>query len=210
MLISVQRSWPEETTMTAVGFAPITAIQNETHFNQLMRENYRKAYSFAYRMAGNREDAEDLTQDAFVRAYRAFHRYDQSRPFDRWLFRIIANLFVDKLRARPKQAPLSLDTPMEGSDGDMLFSEIADSESDPAKVVLREIVDERIQQALMELPLPFRETVLLTDVEGLSYEEAAAILGCAVGTIRSRLHRARMIMRNFMKTNVSQKRRKAS
>jgi len=189
--------------MNAVGFAPAIAANQDTFFNQLMRDNYRKAYSFAYRMAGNREDAEDLTQEAFVRAYRAFHRYDTSRPFERWLFRIIANLFVDKLRTRPKLAPVSLDSPMEGSDGDALFSEIADYESDPSKVVMKEIVDETIQGALTSLPLAFRQTVLLTDVEGLSYEEAAGLLGCAVGTIRSRLHRARMMMRAYMKSHSS-------
>lgn len=160
-----------------------------------MREHYRKAYSFAYRMAGNREDAEDLTQEAFVRAYRAFDRYDPARPFERWLFRILANLFVDTLRSRPRQAPLSLDSPLEGSDGDTLFSEISDREADPARHVLREIVDERIQRALDNLPTVFRQTVLLTDVEGMSYEDAAEILDCAVGTIRSRLHRARLLMR---------------
>ncbi|MEP6754657.1 MAG: sigma-70 family RNA polymerase sigma factor [Chthonomonadales bacterium] len=189
--------------MNAVGFAPVAAANQDTFFNQLMRDNYRKAYSFAYRMAGNREDAEDLTQEAFVRAYRAFHRYDTSRPFERWLFRIIANLFVDKLRTRPKLAPVSLDSPMEGTDGDRLFSEIADYEADPSHVVMKEIVDETIQGALTSLPLPFRQTVLLTDVEGLSYEEAAELLGCAVGTIRSRLHRARMMMRAYMKSHTS-------
>jgi RNA polymerase sigma-70 factor, ECF subfamily len=167
-------------------------------FDELMRDYHRKAYAFAYRMTGNREDAEDLTQEAFVRAYRALDRYDRSRPFDRWLFRIIANLFVDMLRSRPRQAPLSLDSPMEGTDGDSLFSEIPDEDADPARCVMREIVDERLQDALKRLPAAFRHTVLLTDVEGMSYEEAADVLGCAVGTIRSRLHRARVLMRSTL------------
>ncbi len=176
-------------------------------FNRLMQEHYRKAYSFAYRLSGNKEDAEDLTQEAFVRAFRAFDRYDPGRPFDRWLFRIVANLFVDRLRARPKQAPLSLDTPYEGNDGDSLFSEIPDEEADPSRILMRGVMDERIQSALNNLPSVFRQTVLLTDIEGMSYDEAAEVLGCAVGTIRSRLHRARVIMRSALTGRPAARRR---
>ena len=167
-------------------------------FENMMRDHYRKAYSFAYRMAGNREDAEDITQEAFVRAYRAYHRYDPTRPFEKWIFRIISNLFIDSLRCRPKKAVLSLDSPLEGIDGDEIHNEIADPDSDPAQIVLKEVVDEKIQGALNSLPFQFRETVILTDIEGLSYEDTAQLLGCAVGTIRSRLHRARVMMRAFM------------
>jgi len=175
-----------------------TVRVSRPRFEDLMRDHYRKAYAFAYRMTGNREDAEDLTQEGFVRAYRAYERYDPSRPFDRWLFRIIANLFVDLLRSRPKQSPLSLDAPLEGNDGDTLYSEIADERADPSMLVMQNLMDEDLQDALNRLPAGFRQTVMLTDVENLSYEEAAGILGCAVGTIRSRLHRARMMMRRFI------------
>lgn len=184
--------------MQLAAIAPCADHAMAARFEQLMRDHYRKAYTYAYRMTGSREDAEDLTQEAFVRAYRAIDRYDETRPFDRWLFRIISNLFVDMLRARPRQLPLSLDTPMEGVDGDTLYSEVPDEEADPARVVMRQVMDERLQNALSRLPVSFRETVLLTDIEGMSYDEAARVLGCAVGTIRSRLHRARVLMRNIM------------
>ena len=138
---------------------------------------------------------------------RAFDRYDPGRPFDRWLFRIVANLFVDRLRARPKQAPLSLDTPYEGNDGDSLYSEIPDEEADPSRILMRGVMDERIQTALNNLPAVFRQTVLLTDIEGMSYDEAAEVLGCAVGTIRSRLHRARVIMRSVLTGRPAARRR---
>lgn len=178
------------------------------NFDALMKEHYRKAYAFSYRMTGNREDAEDLTQDAFLRAFRAYDRYDPSRPFERWLFRIIANLFIDRLRSRPKQTPLSLDAPLEGADGDTLFSELPDDDADPSRIMLRDVVDERLQVALAHLPATFRQTVLLTDLEGMSYEEAAKILNCAVGTIRSRLHRARVLMRNTLAGKPSGRRRR--
>jgi len=167
-------------------------------FESLLREHYRKAYAFAYRLAGNREDAEDLVQDSFIRAFRARERFDPSRPFERWLFRIISNLFVDRLRARPKQMPLSLDAPMEGNDGDTLSSEIPDIDADPSRLVMRTVMDERLQEALNSLPVAFRQTVVLADIEGMSYEDVAETLGCAVGTVRSRLHRARTMMRDHL------------
>ncbi len=191
---------------TAIAGGSVLPLANPD-FDRMLRENHRRAFSFAYRMTGNREDAEDLTQDAFIRAYRAFDRYDRSRPFDRWLFRIIANLFVDRLRSKPKQTPLSLDVPTEGDEGDPMFSEIPDEGSDPSRLLLRDIMDERLQSALNELPYQFRRTVLLTDLEGFSYDEAAEMLGCAVGTIRSRLHRARVMMRDNLAGNQPRRRR---
>lgn len=182
----------------------------ELDFEQLIRDHHRRAFSFAYRMTGNREDAEDLTQDAFVRAFRAMERYDPSRPFDRWLYRIITNLFIDRLRSRPRLSPVSLDVPLEGMDGDPMASEIPDEEADPAGLVLRGIMDERLQTALNDLPPQFRETVILTDVEGMSYEEAAEVLGCAVGTIRSRLHRARLMMRETLAGRRVRRRRRSA
>lgn len=167
-------------------------------FEELMSQHYRKGYSYAYRLTGNQEDAEDLTQEAFLRIYRSLHHYDPTRPFERWMFRIISNLFVDTLRARPRQAPLSLDCPLEGNDGESMFSEIPDSENDPERQVMRSIMDERVQHALNSLPPIFLQTVILTDIEGLSYDEAAKTLNCAVGTIRSRLHRARLMMRTVL------------
>jgi RNA polymerase sigma-70 factor (ECF subfamily) len=195
--------------MLQVATSSISASQKDVTFEALVKEHYRKAYAFAYRMTGNREDAEDLTQDAFLRAYRALDRYDRSRPFERWLFRIIANLFVDNLRSRPRQAPLSLDSPLEGNDGDSLFSEIPDEAADPARHLMRNVMDERLQEALNRLPDAFRQTVLLTDVEGMSYDEAAEVLGCAVGTIRSRLHRARVLMRNMLIGKPSRRQKQA-
>ncbi len=191
---------------TATACGSVMPLGN-ADFDRMLRENHRRAFSFAYRMTGNREDAEDLTQDAFIRAYRAFDRYDRSRPFDRWLFRIIANLFVDRLRSKPKNTPLSLDAPMEGEDGDALFSEIPDEGADPSRLLLRDVMDERLQAALNDLPHQFRQTVLLTDLEGLSYDEAADLLSCAVGTIRSRLHRARLMMRDSLAGNEPRRRR---
>ena len=185
-------------------------MNTSRRFDRLLREHHRRAFSFAYRLTGNREDAEDLTQDAFLRAYRAFDRYDHDRPFDRWLYRIITNLFIDRLRSRPRTTPLSLDAPLEGIDGEQVLGEIADDTTDPSRMVMRDVMDERLQAALDRLPPQFRETVVMTDIEGLSYEEAAQLLGCAVGTIRSRLHRARVMMRDALAGCPAPRRRRRS
>jgi RNA polymerase sigma-70 factor, ECF subfamily len=195
-----------EQIMLATDEKPLGATASQPTFEDLLREHHRKAYSYAYRLCGNREDAEDLTQEAFIRAFRAIDRYDPNRPFERWLFRIISNLFVDTLRSRPRQAPLSLDSPMEGQDGDALFNDIRDDESDPSRLVLREIMDEKLQRAVDSLPPVFRQTVILTDIQGMGYDEASEVLNCAVGTIRSRLHRARVMMRDVLAGKPSRRR----
>ena len=127
---------------TATGGLPAST------FEEMFRHHYRKCVTFAYRFVRSREDAEDLTQEAFLRAYRAFDRYDCKRPFDSWMFRIIANLFIDHLRKQRKMTLYSLDAPLPGKNGVNRMVEIPDSTTDPANVLLRDVLDERLLQAL--------------------------------------------------------------
>src|SRR6476620_2940577 len=89
-----------------------------TEFEKLVTRTQRQADNMAYRMTGNRDDAEDLTQEAYLRAYRSFDKYNRSLPFENWFFRILSNLFVDRLRRKPKQTPLSLSQSMTNADGE--------------------------------------------------------------------------------------------
>jgi RNA polymerase sigma-70 factor (ECF subfamily) len=147
-------------------------------------------------MTGNRDDAEDLTQEAYLRAYRSFDKYNRALPFENWFFRILSNLFVDGLRRKPKQAPLSLDQPLATSEGsDDMVLEVADEESNPEAQLMKTVMDERLQRALEALPAKFRSSVLLCDVEGMSYEEIAQVMGTSIGTVRSRIHRGRLMLR---------------
>src|SRR5437016_3521262 len=84
---------------------------DHAEFEKLVERTQRQAYNMAYRMTGNRDDAEDLTQEAYLRAYRSFATYNRQLPFESWFFRILSNLFIDLMRRRPKQKPLSLDQP---------------------------------------------------------------------------------------------------
>ncbi len=165
-------------------------------FETLMRRTKRQAFNIAYRMTGNRDDAEDLTQEACLRAFRSFSTYNRKLPFEGWFFRILTNLFIDLMRRRPKQKPLSLDQPVGDEDSDdRMVLQIPDSLSDPERNLMDKVLDERLHRALLELPEMFRTAVLLCDVDGKSYDEIATLMNSSVGTVRSRIHRGRTILR---------------
>src|SRR5437588_7842248 len=165
-------------------------VEDRAHgeFEALVARTQRQAYNMAYRMTGNRDDAEDLTQEAYLRAYRSFDKYNRALPFENWFFRILSNLFVDGLRRKPKQAPLSLDQPINDPSENNYVLEIPDAGADPEEQILKDVMDERIQCALQKLPKEFRTAVLLCDVEGLSYEDIARTMATSIGTVRSRIH----------------------
>lgn len=172
---------------------------DHAEFQKLVARTQRQAYNIAYRMTGNRDDAEDLTQEAYLRAYRSFATYNRQMPFESWFFRILSNLFIDLLRRRPKQKPLSLDQSMNDEDSDdNLLLQLPDENSNPERNLLETVMDEKLQNALSALPEAFRVAVLLCDVEGKSYEEIAAVMGSSIGTVRSRIHRGRSLLRRIM------------
>ena len=172
-------------------------INKRTEFEHLVQRYHKQAYNIAYRMTGNHADAEDLTQEAFVRAFRFFGNYRRDWPFDNWLYKIMSNLFVDDLRRKPKARLQSLDQPLDlGGRSEEVFLEIPDSASDPARLIDLQELDEYIQAALNSLPPDFRMTVVLADMEGLSYEEISVAMHCSLGTVRSRLHRGRKLLRS--------------
>lgn len=169
-------------------------------FNELVRRCHRQAYNIAYRLAGNHADAEDLTQEAFVRAFRFFGRYNRDMPFENWLYRIISNVFVDELRRRPKLRTQSLDQPVApAKGGSEVLPEVADDTADPERLLFHGELDEPLQHSLNMLPHEFRQAVILADIEGLSYEEISEVMGCSLGTVRSRLHRGRKLLRNRLR-----------
>ncbi len=186
--------------MDFVRIFPGVARNDRKEFDALVNRCHRQAYNIAYRMTGNHADAEDLTQESFLRAYRFFDRYNREMPFENWLYRIMSRVFIDEIRKRPKFKTQSLDQPLntgEGGEADVLL-EIPDMESNPANMILSEALDEHLQRALNALPEEFRIAVILADVEGLSYEEIAETMNCSLGTVRSRLHRGRKLLRQKM------------
>lgn len=189
-----------ELTETAAG---ITQREDRQAFDELVQRYHKQAYNIAYRMTGNHADAEDLIQEAFIRAFRFFAQYKRELPFDSWLYKIMSNVFVDMLRRRPKAHIRSLDQPIATEDGEALF-EIADTARGPEELVMSREMDYRIQAALNSIPEDFRLAVIYADIEGLSYEEIADAMSCSIGTVRSRLHRGRKLLRNRLKTYTAQ------
>jgi len=192
---------------------------SRAEFETLFQRSYHRAYNAAYRMMGNSSDAEDLTQEAFVRVWAAFDRYDRSRPFEGWLFRILSNLAIDKWRRLSGATICSLDAEGAGTRsmssrrgrslgssregrGAPLLACLADERPSamPEQSYLRAETGRRVRRALSALPGDYRKAVVLADVQGYSYEEIAQYVGCPVGTIRSRLHRGRQLLRqNLLK-----------
>ncbi|MCE5323993.1 sigma-70 family RNA polymerase sigma factor [bacterium] len=180
-----------------------TRSDDRREFDALVERYHKQAYNIAYRMAGNHADAEDLVQDAFIRAFRFFGQYRRELPFDSWLYKIMSNVFIDKLRRRPKAAIRSLDQPVVTAEGEVAM-DIADTSDGPEDAVLSREMDSRIQEALDTLPEVFRLTVIYADIEGLSYEEIAEATDTNIGTVRSRLHRGRRLLRNKLKVYAGQ------
>src|SRR5436309_3539411 len=117
-----------------------------TEFESLVARTKRQAYNMAYRMTGNRDDAEDLTQEAYLRAYRSFSTYNRQLPFESWFFRILSNLFIDLMRRRPKVKPLSLDQPVgEEEHDDNMLLQIPDEQANPERNLLDQVMDEKLQ-----------------------------------------------------------------
>jgi RNA polymerase sigma-70 factor (ECF subfamily) len=163
-------------------------------FAGLIAQAGDKAYNFAYRLAGNEPDARDLVQEAFSRALEHAGVYDKTRPFDSWLLRILHNVFLDSMRRHSHSRTVSLDAPAPVEDAgwaDLLPGE----EPSPAdELILKESLD-LLQRALARLPQTYRSAIALCDIEGLSYEEIAAVMEIPVGTVRSRIHQGRVLLR---------------
>ncbi|MGH2373131.1 MAG: sigma-70 family RNA polymerase sigma factor [bacterium] len=164
-------------------------------YEALVAQYGRHIYAIAYRMAGNEADAKDIAQEAFVRVWRALRRIEPGASLEGWLYRIVSNLFIDLVRRRPKVRVQSLDEPLATGEGEMA-RERPDPAADVERTVVEATVDRRIQQALLALPPDLRMVVLLADIEGYAYEEIATILAVPLGTIKSRLHRARRALRD--------------
>ncbi len=184
-----------------ISILSLTRRDEAARFEALVRQHQASLYRVAYRLCGNRDDAEDLIQETLLEAYEAFGRFTAGTHFDRWVFRIMRNTFIDKVRGRPKVRLESLDAPVcGGSEASKLVREIVDLSSAPDLELMARTLDGPIQDALQALPEEFRTVVILADIEQMSYEEISQTVGCPIGTVRSRLHRGRAILKEKLKS----------
>jgi RNA polymerase sigma-70 factor (ECF subfamily) len=163
-------------------------------FNDLVLMYQTTVYNVALRTLGHPEDAADATQDAFLSAYRAIHEF-RGGSFKAWLLRITVNTCYDILRRRQRRPSTSLEVMVEET-GDS--PRLADRQIGPERAALAAETVHTVEQALLLLPHDQRTIVVLCDVQGLSYEEAADVEGIALGTVKSRLSRARARLRQLL------------
>ncbi len=192
-------------------------ITSQTEFERLYMVTQRRAYNLAFRLTGNSTDAEDVTQDAYVRAWHSIASYDQNKSFESWLFRIITNRVIDIQRRRKRVKIYSLDTPLINEDGGRELSyDLASPDLNPEQILIHSVMEDSLQKALAGLTTEYRSTIVHSDIEEMSYQEIADSMQCAIGTVRSRLHRARRILRkalvkeNLFDMSVTSKQRKCT
>jgi RNA polymerase sigma-70 factor (ECF subfamily) len=157
-------------------------------WDELVRQHADRVYRLAYRLSGNQHDAEDLTQETFIRVFRSVQNY-QPGTFEGWLHRITTNLFLDMVRRRARIR-------MEALPED--YDRVPADEPTPEQIYHDARLGPDLQAALDSLPPEFRAAVVLCDIEGLSYEEIGATLGVKLGTVRSRIHRGRQALRDYL------------
>jgi RNA polymerase sigma-70 factor (ECF subfamily) len=177
---------PAAATPTAAVAASGVTDWTPPTWDEVVRTHSGRVYRLAYRLTGNPHDAEDLTQDVFVRVFRSLSSYTPG-TFEGWLHRITTNLFLDQVRRKQRIRFDSL--------ADDAAERLPGREPGPAQVYDDTHFDDDVQRALDALPPDFRAAVVLCDIEGLSYEEIAATLGIKLGTVRSRIHRGRAQLR---------------
>lgn len=157
-------------------------------WEEVARLHGRTIYNFAYRLTGNAHDAHDLVQEVLLRVHRGLGTFSPG-SFNGWLWRITRNAFLDELRRRRRRPTVPLGEPDLGEGG------VA---PEPHEVLAAVRVGEDVQAALLQLPYPFREAVVLCDVVGLAYDEIAEAVGVPVGTVRSRIHRGRAMLKELL------------
>ena len=160
-------------------------------FAELLRRHQTQVDRVLYHLAPDWADRADLAQEVWIRVYRNISRLQEPTKFRGWLSRIATNLFYDELRKRKRVAsPLSLDAPRSLEDGEMDWEIAGDTPSPDEQMTTREFY-EQLREAIADLPEAFRTTIILREIEGLSYEEIAELTGVSLGTVKSRIARAR-------------------
>jgi RNA polymerase sigma-70 factor (ECF subfamily) len=151
-------------------------------------------YHTALRLTRNRAEAEDVVQEAFLRAFRSFHRFNPGTNCRAWLFTILRNVFLNRVRTQGREV---LEADMGGLDQVEVTAD-ARADRNPEEQFLQTMLHGDVDRALTTLPLAFREAVMLVDIEGLTYREVAEVVGCPVGTVMSRLSRGRALLRRAL------------
>jgi RNA polymerase sigma-70 factor (ECF subfamily) len=172
--------------------------RNRREFEELALPHVDSLYGTAVRLTRNERDAEDLVQDALLKAFRFFHRFEPGTNVKAWLFKILTNTFANRYRKRQRER--SILEAVQAEPAVPLVSDQAHAESrDPESVLLSRLVSDHVKTALESVPEEFRLAVILADLEDFSYREIADIMDCPIGTVMSRIYRGRRMLQNQLR-----------
>lgn len=165
-------------------------------FEKLVTEYEKGVYAIAQRMTANPEDAADMTQETFIKAYNSLQSFRGDSKFSVWLYRIASNVCLDFLRSRSRKPTVSLS--VEDDEGEETELDVADESQSPELLLERGLTRDAVRRGLQALPPDYRQILLLREIQGLSYEEIADALRIEVGTVKSRIFRARKRLCAFL------------
>lgn len=166
-------------------------------FGEIVEIYKDRIYQLCYRMLGNAHEAEDIAQEAFIRAYVNIERYNINRKFSTWLYRIATNLCIDRIRK--KKPDYFLDAEVAGTDGLNLYSQVKSKEMSPDEKVAKMELQEIIQMEILKLPEKYCSVILLKYIEELSLKEISEVLDLPIGTVKTRIHRGREALRKQLR-----------
>jgi RNA polymerase sigma-70 factor (ECF subfamily) len=168
-------------------------LNSERTFEALVQEYKNRIFGYVCRLTNDSPDAEDITQEVFIRAYQSLHAFRHDAAVDTWLYRIATNLVIDRFR-RARRAPATV--PVAGETEELVGELPSTSrDADPQATLHLGELRQQVQKAVYSLPPKLRAVVVLHDMEGLCHEDVARTIGCPVGTVKSRLFNARLLLR---------------
>ncbi len=169
-------------------------------FEALIDKYKNMVFTISFRMLGNHTDAEDASQEVFLRLYNSLSKYNSNHKFSNWLYQITMNICRDELRKRKNaKTNVSLDEPIKEEDGKDIASLIPDEYNLPERVAEENELRNRLEIAIQKLPKDYKEPLVLRYTKGLSYEDISSILKLPIGTVKIRIHRARKMIREMLK-----------
>lgn len=169
---------------------------DQNAFSEIIEIYKDKVYQLCYRMLGNQHEAEDIAQEAFIRAYVNIHTFNQKLKFSTWLYRIATNLSIDRIRK--KKPDYYLDAEIAGTDGLTMYSQVEADGLLPEEEIEGLELQESIQKAILSLPDKYRSVIVLKYIDELSLKEISEILDLPIGTVKTRIHRGREALKTLL------------
>jgi len=186
---------PERQQEADADFTVVKRVQagEVAAFDQLILKYRERVFGVVYNLTANREDASDLTQDAFIKAFQSINRFQGNCSFFTWLYKIAVNTTLSHLRKNRLRSFFSLEKLHEDGTNVEVLEQLTDKKGADRDTYLREL-QEKLNEALQKLSIPHRTVITLFEIDGLSHSEIAEVMGCSEGTVRSRLHYAKQFL----------------